>query len=257
MNSTQVPLEAVRAYWNTHVSNWKIATAEPGTADFFAQTEAYRFEKLHYLPRVVNFAGFPGRRLLDVGCGLGNDASRFARGGAHVTCIDLAPRAIELCRANFEQRGLEAQMQVMDGENMTFEDDTFDVVYCHTVLQFASQPERMVAEIARVLKPGGTAILMAVNRRSWFNLLRGLVKLEVDYLDAPVFRRWSLAEFRKLLAPHFGQLDIITERFPVATQVHSGLKAFLYNTVFVGAFNRLPHSFVRGSGHHLLAFCSK
>jgi len=257
MSGSQAELDAVRAYWNVHVADWKIATAAPGTPEFFAQTEAYRFEKLHYLPRVVQFAGYAGKRLLDVGCGLGNDAARFAKGGARVTCIDLAPRAIELARANFQQRGLAADFHVMDGESMSFEDDAFDVVYCHTVLQFTPRAERMLKEIARVVRPGGTAIIMAINRSSWFNLLRGIMKLEVDYLDAPVFRRYTVGEFRRLLEPAFKSFAISTERFPVATKVHFGSKAFVYNKLFVGGFNSLPRALVRNTGHHLLAFCSK
>ena len=103
-NNNDTALEAVRTFWNEHVDDWKVARNEPGSAEFFREIEDYRFEKLHYLPRVVNYAGYAGQSVLDVGCGVGNDTSRFARGGAHVTGIDLAPRSIELATRNFQQR---------------------------------------------------------------------------------------------------------------------------------------------------------
>ena len=255
-SDTDVLLNRVRDFWNNHVHDWKVAKSPAGTRAFFEEIEAYRFEKLHYLPRLVNFSGYAGRSVLDVGCGVGNDLSRFAKGGARVTGIDLAPHSIDLARSNFAQRGLEGEFHVMDGEAMTFADDSFDVVYCHTVLHFTPNPERMLGEIRRVLKPAGTAIVMTVNRRSWMNLLRGLMKVEIDHLDAPVFRTYRREEFARLMAS-FDAVRIVEERFPVRTKVHAGWKAAAFNALFVDPFNLLPRAVTRRLGHHLLAFATK
>lgn len=249
-------LAEVRHYWDNHVHDWKIARSPAGTREFFEEIEAYRFEKLRYLAQIVDFAGYRGRQVLDVGCGVGNDLSRFARGGARCTGIDLAPHSIALARSNFRQRGLEGRFMVMNGEALELPDDSFDLVWCHTVLHFTPHPERMVREIHRVLKPGGEAIIMTVNRCSWLNVLQRLVKLEIDHLDSPVFRQYTMAEFRALLEP-FSRTRIVAERFPVGTKVHGGLKARVFNAVFVGAFNALPRRLTRPTGHHLMAFCRK
>lgn len=256
MVSSVGEFESVRAYWDDHVADWKIATHQPGSHEFFEEIEAYRFEKLHYLPKLVDFSGFAGQSLLEVGCGVANDLSRFAKGGARVTGIDIAPYAVELARENFAQRGLEGRFEVMNGEAMTFDDDVFDVVYCHTVLHFTPSPQRMIREIHRVLKPGGAAILMTLNRRSWMNLLRIVMQVDVDHLDSPVYRRFSVGEFESMLAG-FSSVRVVPERFPVATKVHHGLKAALFNALFVGPFNALPRSWTRNTGHHLMAFCRK
>lgn len=249
-------IAAVRQYWNDHVHDWKVARSPAGTRGFFEEIEAYRYEKLHYLPKLVNFAGYTGQRVLDVGCGVGNDLSRFAKAGAVCTGIDLAPHSIDLARSNFSQRGLQGEFLVMDGEDLEFADDSFDLVFCHTVLHFTPNPERMVREIHRVLRPGGEAIAMTVNRKSWLNGLQRLIKLEIDHLDAPVFYQFTIGEFRELLAP-FASVDIVPERFPVATKVHGGVKARVFNSLFVGAFNALPRAWTRRTGHHLMAFCRK
>lgn len=249
-------LDAVTQYWDQHVHDWKIATHPVGSREFFAETENYRFEKLHYLPVVVDFAGYRAQKLLDVGCGLGNDLSRFARGGAIVTGVDIAPQAIKLASANFAHRGLRGDFHLMNGEALDFPDASFDVVYCHTVLHFTPDPAQMVREIHRVLKPGGRAILMTVNRKSWLFALQRVMKVEIDYPDSPVFHRFSIKEFRELLAP-FATVRIVPERFPVASKIHKGLKGRLFNALFVGPFNTLPRSVVRSTGHHLMAFCSK
>lgn len=254
--TTDTMLSQVREYWNGRIHDWKIAKSEPGSKEFFREIEAYRFEKLHYLPQLVKFGEFPDKTVLDVGCGVGNDLSRFAKGDAIVTGIDLAEHSIELAENNFQQRGLEGTFIVMNGESMRFDDDSFDLVYCHTVLHFTPNPARMVAEIYRVLKPGGMAILMTVNRRSWLNVLHKVMRVEIDHIDSPVFYKYTIDEFRSLLNP-FTSVEIVPERFPVATKVHGGIKARLFNTCFVGAYNALPRSFTRRSGHHLIAFASK
>jgi 2-polyprenyl-3-methyl-5-hydroxy-6-metoxy-1,4-benzoquinol methylase len=249
-------LESVRRYWDEHVHDWKIARHPAGTAEFFQEIEDYRYEKLSYLPQLVKFDAYVGKRVLDVGCGVGNDLSRFARAGALCTGVDLAPRAIQLARANFSQRGLSGDFAVMNGEQLDLPDNSFDLVFCHTVLQFTPHPEGMVREIHRVLRPGAETIVMMINRKSWMNALRHLMKVEVDHLDAPVYRRLTLGEFREMLSP-FSQVKIVPERFPVATKVHSGMKAWLFNVLFVGGFNRLPRPWTRPLGHHLVAFCRK
>lgn len=248
--------EPVRAYWNRHVYDWKIATHEVGSARFFEETELYRFEKLDYLTGLIAGAARPGLRVLDIGCGLGNDTARFARAGASVVGIDIAERAIELSRANFAQRGLPGTFCVMSGEALALPDATFDLVYCHTVLQFAQDPGLLVREAHRVLKPGGTAIMMVVNSRSWLRFLHRVMKVEIDYLDAPVFHWFSARGFREILA-HFASVEIAAERFPTRTKIHKGLKAKVFNTFFVDIYNMLPRAWVGWSAHHLIAFARK
>ena len=247
---------AVREYWNSHVHDWKVAKHPAGTLEFFREIEDYRFEKLEYLDRIIPFDGYRGKQVLDVGCGVGNDLTRFAKGGAQVVGIDLAEHSIELARKNFDFRRLNATFVVMDGEEMQFPDDSFDFVYCHTVLHFTPNPERMIREIHRVLRPNGQAIIMTVNKKSWMFHLHRMFRVKIDHLDSPVFCKYTIADFRSMLDV-FSEVRIVPERFPVPTKVHEGLQAKLYNKLFIGTFNLLPGSWIRGSGHHLLGFVRK
>lgn len=250
-------IQQVANYWDNNVFNWKVASSfDIGSPEFFQEVERYRFDKLDYLPKVIDYNAYSGKKILDVGCGLATDASRFAGGGADVTAIDIAPKAIELAKENFNQRGLHGDFQLMDGENMAFADNQFDFVYCHTVLHFTPNPEQMIKEIQRVLKPGGSALLMTINRDSWLYFLHRLVKLKIDYMDSPVFHKFNYEQFNSMLNV-FDNKRIIVERFPVRTEVHKGFKAFLYNTCFVDLYNALPQRLIAKSGYHLLALVEK
>ncbi len=254
--SFMATIDDVRAYWNTRIHDLEITRHPVGSRGFFDDLDQYHFEKLHHLLRLVDFNGYRGKRVLEVGCGAGVDLARFARGGAEVTGVDLAPAAIDLARTNFAQQQLHGDFHVADGERLPFADDTFDLVYAHGVVQYTADPQAFVDECRRVLKPGGRAIFQVYNRISWLNALSKLMKVGLEHEDAPVLRTFRLGEFRRLLQG-FREIRIVPERFPVTSRLHGGWKGALYNGVFVGAFNLLPRTLVRRFGWHLLAFCVK
>jgi len=228
-----------------------------GTKAFFDDLDDYRFDKLHYLPRLVDFSAFRGQRLLEVGCGIGTDLVRFAKGGARVTGVDLAQTAIDLARKNFELNGVAAEeLRVANGEALPYPNGVFDVVYGHGVIQYTANAAQLIRECHRVLKPGGTGIFMVYNRVSWLNAMSKLTNVGLEHADAPVLKKYSIPEFRALLEP-FAQVQIIPERFPVKSRLHKGWKGIAFNTMFVGTFNTLPKAFVRRFGWHLMGFCKK
>jgi SAM-dependent methyltransferase len=249
-------IQAVAEYWNEHIHDLAIVTEPVGTSGFFSELEAYRFEKLRYLPKVVNFDAYQGKSLLEVGCGVGIDLKCFARAGAVATGVDLSQTSIDLAQRNFAQSDLTADLHVMNGEALEFADSSFDVVYAHGVLQYTANAPKMIAELHRVLRPGGEAIIMVYNKLSWLNLLSKLMKVDLEHEDAPVLRKFSVNELREMLRP-FSSVRIVLERFPVESRLHHGLKGRFYNKVFVKIFNLLPRRLVRPLGWHILAFAKK
>ena len=247
---------AVRAYWNDHIHDLDISSNPPGSREFFADLDQYHFEKLHHLPRLIDFNAYRGKKVLDVGCGAGTDLARFARGGAIVTGVDLSSSAIALAKQNFAQQGLAADLREADGEKLPFEDGAFDLVFAHGVVQYTAHDQALVDECRRVLAPGGTAVFQVYNRVSWLQGLSKVMKVPLEHEDAPVLKRYSAGEFRALLTG-FRDVRIVEERFPVKSRLHGGWKGMAFNTFFVGTFNALPRAWVRRFGWHLLAFCTK
>lgn len=247
-----VIIEEIRQYWNEHIHDLEITKHPVGTKEFFHELYEYRFEKLHYLEKIVDFDSYQGKYLLEVGCGVGIDLIRFAKGAAIVTGIDLAETSIELAKRNFELNGVKGDLKAMNGEDLEFEDDSFDIVYAHGVLQYTYDARRMIKEIHRVLKPRGQAIMMVYNKYSWLNFLSKMMKVDLEHEDAPVLNKYSISKFKDMLSM-FSKVEIIPERFPVKTRLHHGVKAFLYNRIFVVLFNALPHPLIRPLGWHLMA----
>jgi ubiquinone/menaquinone biosynthesis C-methylase UbiE len=248
--------DRVRDYWNTHIHDLEISTHAPGTAGFFADLDQYHFEKLHHLLDHIRFDEYKGKDVLDVGCGAGVEVVRFARAGARVVGVDIAESAVTLARQNLEQQGLSARVEVADGEHLPFPDASFDFVFAHGVVQYTGNDRALVAEVQRVLRPGGRAVFQAYNRNSWLNLLSKVMKTPLEHEDAPVLKRYSAVEFRRLMSV-FTDVQLVFERFPVKSRLHKGWKGMAFNTFFVGAFNLIPRPLVRKYGWHMLAFCRK
>jgi SAM-dependent methyltransferase len=147
-------------------------------------------------------------------------------------------------------------VEVADGEHLPFPDASFDLVFAHGVVQYTGDDRAMMREIHRVLRPGGLAIIQGYNRNSWLNLLSKVMKTPLEHEDAPVLKRYTEAEFRKLMTG-FPDVRVVFERFPVKSRLHKGWKGLAFNTLFVGTFNLLPRALVRKYGWHMLAFCRK
>lgn len=249
-------LQEIRDYWNEHIHDLELAQHSVGSKGFFEDLDEYRFDKLRYLPKVVNFHGYKGKKLLEVGAGVGIDLIRFARGGAIVTGVDLAETSIDLARKNFEANGQEGDLLLGNGEDLDFEDNSFDVVYAHGVVQYTANAQKMIDELYRVVKPGGEVILMVYNRISWLNFLSVTLGVALEHEDAPVLKKYTIGEFKQLLC-RFARVNIVPERFPVKSRLQKGLKATFFNNLFVPFFNLIPRSMTRNTGWHIMAFAQK
>jgi len=101
----------------------------------------------------------PGMTFLDVACGSGALSIPAAQRGAKVTATDLSPAMVELTQANAKREGVALDARVMDGQNLEFEDDRFDVSGSQWGVMLFPDLPRGVREMARVTRPGGKALL--------------------------------------------------------------------------------------------------
>jgi 2-polyprenyl-6-hydroxyphenyl methylase/3-demethylubiquinone-9 3-methyltransferase len=105
-----------------------------------------------------------GRRALDIGCGGGILAEEFARVGYKVTGIDPSEPSLEEARKHAKKVGLDIEYNLGFGEDIPFDDETFDMVYTCDVLEHVTNLEKVINETARVLKPDGIYLYDTFNR---------------------------------------------------------------------------------------------
>jgi len=203
----------VRDFWEEEPCGAEHTATAEGTPEFFAEVERTRDELDPYIHRFADFEGARGKRLLEIGVGLGTDFIRFVRAGAIATGVDLTEHAVELVRRRLTLEGLTAEVRTADAENLPFEDGSFDRVYSWGVLHHTPDTGRSISEAIRILRPGGKACVMLYARHSWVSyglwvrhaLLRGrpwrsLASVLAAHMESEGTKGYTKRELRDLFA---------------------------------------------------------
>jgi len=190
----QVGIAAVAEYWNARPCNIRHSPKDVGSREYFDEVEA---RKYFVEPHILRFAEFPrwrGKRVLEIGCGIGTDTINFARHGARVTAVDLSERSVEIARQRAQVFGVERQVtfHVANAEELSqiVPVEPYDLVYSFGVLHHTPNPDRAIAQIRRYTTAGSTLKLMVYHRRSWkvMEILLGYGKGRVWDLERLVAR---------------------------------------------------------------------
>lgn len=209
---------AVQEFWNRRSCGEVYATGDTLAVQLEAQARA-RYELEPYIFEFARFDEGRGRDVLEIGVGMGADHLEWAKESPRsLTGIDLTPRAIELTRARLDTYGLTSSLECGDAECLPFPDESFDLVYSWGVLHHSPDTPRAVAEVYRVLRPGGVARVMIYHRWSitgyllWlrYGMLsgRGLSEVYARYLESPGTKAYTVAEAERL----FEQFENVSAR---------------------------------------------
>jgi ubiquinone/menaquinone biosynthesis C-methylase UbiE len=168
---------------------------EFGSKEFFRQVDT-TFHKwngpLHReLPfgKIFDYEKYRGKRVLEIGCGMGTMSSQWASVGAIVTAVDLNPTAVAMTTRRFEAFGLAGEILQVDGKSLPFPDNSFDYVYSWGVLHHSPDLDSSVAEMFRVAAPNAGYGVMLYHRHSflhWYmtEFIEGLLHMERKFLNS-------------------------------------------------------------------------
>jgi 2-polyprenyl-6-hydroxyphenyl methylase/3-demethylubiquinone-9 3-methyltransferase len=164
-------------------------------------------------------------RALDIGCGGGFFAEKLATRVDRVTGIDPSEPSIEAAQKHAAETGLDIDYQPARGEQIPFEDESFEIVCCCDVLEHVNDLEKVVEESARVLKPGGVFFYDTVNRTvlSQLMVIQVAQELPVTRFMLPGVHDWHKfikpRELKKLLQSHDLDPHGITGIFPKSNPI--------------------------------------
>jgi ubiquinone/menaquinone biosynthesis C-methylase UbiE len=167
----QVPIASVKAYWDSRPCNLRHSNSPVGSKEYFDEVETRKYLVEPHIPGFAQFERWDGKRVLEIGCGLGTDTINFARAGATVTAVDLSSASIELATKRAEVFGVGDRIRFVQGDAESLSNlvavEPFDLVYSFGVIHHSPHPDRALREMRKFLAPSGEMKIMVYNQMSW------------------------------------------------------------------------------------------
>lgn len=191
----------IRQYWDSQPCNIRHGKSDVGTQAFFKEVSERRYR---VEPHIAEFAGFhywAGKRVLEIGCGIGSDAEEFARAGAEYVGIDISQQSVTLSRNRFDVLELAGEFHIKDASKSLVDLGKFDLVYSYGVIHHFPGIEQIIANVQEVLHVGGEFRFMVYAKNSWkYTMIqKGLDQFEAQP-GCPYAQAFSKDEIQHLLA---------------------------------------------------------
>jgi len=254
-------MEQIINYWNKQPCNIKHSSYEVGTRVYFEEVEKRKYFVESHIPTFAEFEKWKGKKVLEIGCGIGTDAVNFAKHGADYTGIELSNVSLELTKKRFEVFGLTGAFFNMDAQDL----DTlsrvgrdFDLIYSFGVIHHSPNPQKIIDNCLQLLKPdGGMLKLMVYAENSWKKIMidSGLDQYEAQS-NCPVAYTYTNDQIYRMLH-QFRNIDIWqTHIFPYKIPEY---KQYVYKKE--DWFEHMSEEMFRGLeqrlGWHLCITCEK
>jgi SAM-dependent methyltransferase len=215
MSFVGTPIERVSAYWDRRPCNIRHSKSDVGTRQYFDEVEARKYFVEPHIPGFAQFERWRGKRVLEIGCGIGTAAVGFARAGADVTAIDISEASLKLARQRFDVYGLKARLHHGNAEELGsfVPPEKFDLIYSFGVIHHTPHPERVFEQLKAYCHPGTELRVMLYTKWSWkvlwilatygkgafWDLERLVAKHSEAETGCPVTYMYSFDDVRKLL----------------------------------------------------------
>ena len=168
---SQATVDEVRQYWDRRPCNIRHSPQPVGTRAYFDEVEARKYFVEPHIPLFAEFERWRGKKVLEIGCGIGTDTINFARHGAEVTAVDLSANSLEIARKRVEVYGLRDHVRFFSGsaEELTsfLPKQTYDLIYSFGVIHHTPHPERVLTEARQYAAAGSALKIMVYHRYSW------------------------------------------------------------------------------------------
>ena len=196
----------VKQFWNNRPCNVHHSDLPVGTREYFDEVEAKKFKAEPHIPAFCEFDRWQGRRVLEIGAGIGTMAINFARAGAEYTGVELSDVSLDLTRRRFEVYGYAGQFYQGNAEELkTFVPiEEYDLVFTWGVIHHSPRPDRILKQARAYMRPGTTLKVMVYAAHSWKNYMieAGLDQPEAQY-GCPIAYTYTTDQLIDMVGPGF------------------------------------------------------
>jgi 2-polyprenyl-3-methyl-5-hydroxy-6-metoxy-1,4-benzoquinol methylase len=176
-------INEVKKYWDDRPCNIRHSDKPQGTKEYFDEVERKKFTAEPHISAFSEFERWRGKKVLEIGCGIGTMAINFAKAGADYTGVELSDESLKLTKQRFDVYGQHGKFYLGNAEELTnfLPIDKYDLVYTWGVIHHSPNPGKILAEASNYMKPGTTLKVMVYASNSWKNYL---VEANLDQPEA-------------------------------------------------------------------------
>jgi len=171
MSFENTSIQKVSEYWDSRPCNIRHSPKPVGTKEYSDEVEARKYFVEPHIPGFADFERWRGKKVLEIGCGIGTDTINFARHGARVTAVDLTEKSLAVAKQRVKVSGFEDTVQFYQANAEQLSDyvpvEKYDLVYSFGVIHHTPHPERVLQQIRKFVTPSSTIKIMVYNRWSW------------------------------------------------------------------------------------------
>jgi SAM-dependent methyltransferase len=215
-----VAIEEVVDFWDHRPCNIRHSPRPVGTREYFDEVETRKYFVEPHIRRFAQFDRWRGKKVLEIGCGIGTDTISFARAGAHVTAVELSGNSLDIARQRAEVFGYQNRVRFYQGSAEELAGfvpvEAYDLVYSFGVVHHTPHPERVMGQLRRYVHPESTLKIMVYHRDSWkvlwvlltygrgrfWRLAESIARHSEAQTGCPVTYTYSRREARRLLERH-------------------------------------------------------
>jgi len=164
-------VEDVKNYWNNRPCNIRHSEKPSGTKEYFDDVEWRKYFVEPHIPAFAQFDKWKGKKVLEIGCGIGTDTINFARAGAKVTAVELSQESLKVAKKRAEIFGLLNSITFYNGNAEELSKfvpvEKYDLVYSFGVIHHTPHPERVIEEIKKYCKGDTEVRIMLYSKWCW------------------------------------------------------------------------------------------
>lgn len=183
-----VSIDEVKKFWNNRPCNVRHSKKTIGSRAYFDEVEQRKYFVEPHIPPFAEFERWRGKRVLEIGCGIGTEAINFARHGALLTVIELSEESLEITKKRFEVYGLPATFILGNAEDLDTllpKDAAFDLIWSFGVIHHSPHPKNILKKCHNFLKDDGEIRMMVYSKISYklFHLMKETGRWDFGSLD--------------------------------------------------------------------------
>lgn len=176
MTTNRAPdIQTVKSYWNNRPCNIRHSKQKIGTKEYFDEVEQRKYFVEPHIPGFAQFERWKGKKVLEVGCGIGTDTINFARAGANVSAVDLSDESLKIAKQRAKVFELDDRIVFYqaNAEELTYivPIESFDLIYSFGVIHHTPEPRNAITQIKRYMNSDSEFKLMLYAKNSWKNIM--------------------------------------------------------------------------------------